>query len=110
MKKTLALILVVVMLSATLVACGGNSILGSWEATQDGVTMKLTFEEDGKGSVTTMGATVDMTWSVDGDKLTASMSVLGMSEDIFKDATYSVDGDNLSITYEGETVVFTSVD
>lgn len=110
MKKTLALVLVVVMLSATLVACGGNSIIGSWEATVEGVSMKLTFEEDGKGSITTMGVTADMTWSAEGDKLNASMAVMGITEEVFKDATYSVDGDSLSITMEGETVVFKSVD
>ena len=110
MKKTLALVLVVVMLSATLVACGGNSIIGSWQASVVGVSMKLTFEEDGKGSITTMGVTADMTWSVDGDKLTAAMSVMGITEEVFEGAVYSVDGDELSITADGETVVFKSVD
>ena len=109
MKKTLALVLVVVMLSATLVACGGDSILGTWEATQDGVTMKFTFEDGGQGKATVMGLEVGMTWSVSGDKLNAKISMMGQEEEILKDATYSVSGDELSITMEGETVVFNKV-
>lgn len=107
MKKALALILVVVTLSVMLASCGGNDIIGTWTATEEGVTMELTFNKDGTGSVATMGATVEMTWTLEGDTLNASMSIMGVSTDLFKDATISVDGDELSITYLGETTVLT---
>lgn len=72
--------------------------------------MKLTFEEDGKGSITTMGTTSEITWSVDGDKLTVFMFYIGVTEEVLENATCVVGGDTLSITVEGETIVFKSVD
>lgn len=110
MKKVLSLVLVVIMLSAVLVSCGGNDIIGTWEAEEEGLTIQLKFEEDGKGSMSTMGISMDMTWSVDGDKLTASASFMGETEDLFKDAEFKVDGDTLTITVEGEAQEFTRVE
>lgn len=109
MKKTLAIVLVVVMLASVLVACGssGGSIIGTWTATQEGVTMEMTFENGGKGKVSTMGMSMDMEWSAEGNKLTASMSVMGQTQEMFKDAEFAVKGNELSITADGETVVFT---
>lgn len=107
MKRTLALLLVVVSLTVMLVSCGGNSIEGTWTATEEGVTMTMTFEDDGTGSMSTLGMTYDITWSTDGDKLTVSMSVMGMTQEVFTDAEYAVDGDELTITVAGESTVFT---
>lgn len=108
MKKVLALILAVVALTMMLTACGGTKDpIGTWELSQDGVTMELTFEEEGKGSVSTMGISADMTWSTDDGKLTVSMSLLGETQELFTDAEYSVKGDELSITVDDETTVLT---
>ncbi|MBR2300363.1 MAG: hypothetical protein IKA41_00190 [Bacteroidaceae bacterium] len=107
MKKTLALLLIFASLAIVLVSCGGDSIIGTWETTEDGVTMAITFEEGGKGKITTEGITMDMTWSEKGGKLTASVSLMGMSEELFKGAEYKVDGDKLTITSEGKPVTFT---
>ncbi len=107
MKKTLALLLIFASLTTVLVSCGGDSIIGTWTATEDGETVAITFEEDGKGKVVSSGITVDMTWSEKNGKLTASMSFMGISEEIFKDAEYKVDGDKLTITSEGKPVTFT---
>ncbi len=90
------------------VALGGDdAILGAWEATEDEVTLIFVFEEDGKGKLETMGITMDMIWSAADGKLNASITFMGETEEMLKDADYSLDGDSLSITMEGETVVFT---
>lgn len=107
MKKLLALLLVFASLTVILASCGGGSIEGSWEATEDGVTMTYTFEEDGKGKVSMEGVELDLTWSTSGDKISASLSMAGATEELFTDADYEIDGDELTITYEGETLTLT---
>ena len=104
MKKALALLLVFASLAIVMVSCGGDSIIGSWEMTQDGLTGTITFEDGGKGKFEAEGMTLDLTWSEKDGKLTASMSFMGETEDLFKDAEYKVDGDKLTITDEGETI------
>lgn len=107
MKKTLALLLVFASLAVVLVSCGGDDIIGTWEGKIDGEVMTLTFEEDGKGKIGSEGLTMDMTWEIKDGKLSASMSFMGMTEEMFKGAEFSVDGDKLTITADGETVTFT---
>lgn len=106
MKKLFALLLTLVMLVGVFAACGGgDSIIGTWEGEQDGVTLELTFEEGGKGKMGSMGTTLDCTWEIKDGKLSMSMEMFGQSGELFKDAEYSVKGDELSITADGETVV-----
>lgn len=107
MKKALALLLVLASLAIVMVSCGGDSLIGTWEGEQDGVSMTITFEKDGKGSISSAGMTMDMTWSASDGKLNASMSFMGMSEEMFKDAEYKLNGNKLTITVEGESVEFT---
>lgn len=107
MKKALALLLVFASLAIVMVSCGGDSIIGSWTFTEDGVTTTITFEEDGKGKIEAAGISMDMTWSEKDGKLTASMSFMGETEEMLKDAEYTIDGDSLTITSEGEPVTLT---
>ena len=109
MKKALALLLVFASLAIVMVSCGGDSIIGSWTFTEDGVTTTITFEEDGKGKIEAAGISMDMTWSEKDGKLTASMSFMGETEDLFKDAEYTIDGDKLTVKSEGETVTLTKM-
>ncbi len=106
MKKALALLLVFASLAMVLVSCGGDDIIGTWEGKQDGITMTLTFEEDGKGKVASEGISMDMTWEIKDGKLNASMSFMGETEEMFKGAEFEVDGDKLTITSNGESVTF----
>ena len=53
---------------------------------------------------------LDLIWYTYEDKLTASMSFMGESEDLFADAEYTVDVDKLFITVEGETLTLTKYD
>lgn len=109
MKKTLAIVLVVVALATMLVACGGksDSIIGTWEATQDGVTASFTFEEGGKGKMETMGMSVDTTWEIKDGKLNINASVMGAETAAVAGADYKVEGNKLTITYEDEPLVLT---
>ena len=107
MKKTLAMLLVIATLTIMLVSCGGSdSIIGTWKGEEEGVTMTIVFNDDGTGSVTTLGQTVEITYTAEDGKLNATMEVLGTKTPLFKDAEYSVSGSELTITVEGEAAVF----
>ncbi len=86
---------------------GDDALVGSWEVTEDGITMVLNFEEDGKGNMESVGVSMDMAWSVTDGKLSASMSFMGETEELFAGADYTVDGDKLTVTIDGESLVLT---
>lgn len=85
MKKTLALVLALVLMSACLLACSSGSsepveIPGTWNlskakasgitlpASQLGFEMSFTFNEDGSATMLYDGETTDgLTWKQDGD-------------------------------------------
>lgn len=101
MKRIISLALVTVLCLSFLCACGGDSIVGTWEAEMDGVTMTYTFEDGGKGKLSAEGISLDMEWSVSGDKLT--WEVMGEKEE----QPYKLDGDKLIIGEGDEQVTFT---
>ena len=110
MKKILALTLVLVMVFA-LCACGGgkNAAVGTWKLTglfegeEDysaylamlGMDLTLVLNEDGTGTMEMMGEKIDITW--------ADGKIMNEGESL----SFSVDGDTLTITEEGERMVFT---
>lgn len=100
--KKLAAIVMVLSMALAMVACGKkDSIVGTWEATEDGVTLTYEFQDGGKGKVSVSGMSMDITWKTDGDKLTVTMELLGeKSEDEY---TYSVKGSELTLTQDGES-------
>ncbi len=87
-----------------------TEVCGSWEATEEGITMIFTFNADGTGEVETLGIVMDMTWSVVNGKLNASASFLDETEEFLSNADYEVEGDTLTITQEGESVALTRSD
>lgn len=101
MKRIISLALVTVLCLSFLCACGGDSIVGTWEAEEDGVTMSYTFEKGGKGSVSAEGISLDMEWSVSGDKLT--IEFMGEKEE----QPFKLDGDKLIVGEGDEQVTFT---
>ena len=102
-KRVFALALVLAM-SLSLVACGG-SLEGSWSYEEDGQKVTYTFEDDGKGQMSALGFTVDMTYETDGDELTITTNVMGQeSSDTFN---YEVDGDTLILEKDGEKAELT---
>ena len=104
MKKLVSLSLVAVMMFA-LVACGGSDIVGTWSATEMGIKVTYTFEDDGTGSAETLGMKMDLEYEVDGDEITMKVSMMGVSEeDTYK---FKIDGDTLKLTKDGETLELT---
>jgi len=112
MKKIIALSLAAVMMMLIFCACSSDaSIIGEWKAdiSEGGVTISTTytFNEDKTGKVNLMGASVDFTYEIDGDKITMKMNALG--QETSETMTYALDGDKLTLTSEGEAIEFTRV-
>ncbi len=109
MKKVLALTLILVMLSMSLVSC--SAILeGKWKTTEDIITKELVLNDGNVGTYTALGIEQDIVWKIEDGKLTVTTSVLGISTDIYKDAEYSISGDELTITESnGEVTVYTRI-
>ncbi len=101
--KRLAAAAVILAMVFALSACGkSNSIVGKWEATEDGITAAYEFKSDGSGSLSVSGVSVDITWKTEGDQLTVSMELLG-SEDS-QAYTYSLKGNELTLSADGESL------
>lgn len=99
-KRVVSLVAVLVLVMS-LVACGGDKIVGSWEYSQEGLAVTFTFEKDGKLNVNMGGFAMSGTYSTDGDKLTMTLSMFGQEESTV--STYTIEGDKLTITDEDGT-------
>ncbi|MBE6737775.1 MAG: hypothetical protein E7566_03855 [Ruminococcaceae bacterium] len=78
---------------------------GSWYASQDGVEGTYTFNGDGTGVIEMMGVALNMTYTIEGNKLTYTMTFAGESETQTLD--FTVNGNELTLTDGIEPVVFT---
>ena len=96
MKKIIALVAVLAIAVLMLAACGGNSIVGKWEASMMGVaTMTLEFKSDNTYTAT-ISSTIESvpsdtnsgTYKVDGNKITIDGT----------ESEYKIDGNKLSLT------------
>ena len=115
MKKTLALVLSLILMSACLLACGSGSsepvsIPGTWKlskakvngitlpANQLGFEMSFTFNEDGSASMLYEGETTDgLTWRQDGDVV--KLGAYGI--DLYD---FTFDGKTLTVHEDSEDV------
>ena len=96
MKKIIALVAVLAIAVVALTACGGNGIVGKWEASMMGVaTVTFEFKSDNTYTMTmtsTMeGVTPETssgTYKVDGNKITIDGS----------ESEYKIEGNKLSIS------------
>lgn len=106
MKKTLCVILAVMLLAVSLCACGtgSNSIVGSWSGTTEGIAITMSFEKDGSGVLSALGglATEKFTYTTEGSALTVTTA-----DDDKEVYEYSLDGDTLSLTMDDETITLT---
>lgn len=94
--KSLALFIAAISLMATLVACGGAKIKGTY--TSENSPISYTFESGGKGTQSTMGVETPMVYSIEDDKL----SINGVPY------TFELDGDTLKLTdLSGTTIDYT---
>lgn len=102
MKKAIALLAVLVLVFS-LTGCG-SSVVGTWTAEESGVTMDYTFEKNGDCSIAAMGMTFDGTYEVKGDKI--SMTLDAMGTETTEEYTFKVSGKELTLTLDGESIVF----
>ena len=106
MKKTVCLLLSALIILASLCACGGNKLVGTWKGETDGVAVSMTFEDDGTGNLASMGLiSVDFDYEVDGSKII--IAVEGEESEPFD---YEINGDELTLISDGETMTFTRAD
>lgn len=100
MKKILALV-IALMLTVLLCACGSDSIVGKWAF---GVNT-YEFKEDNSLSISINGAlNYDGTYEINGDKITINVS--GMLGEQTEELTYSLKGDTLKL--EGDVTLTNS--
>ena len=116
-KRIFALILAILMVATLFAACGEEkrsnkkdkdntpSIVGSWEAVEDGVAMVYTFKSGGKGeaSIKEYNITLDFEWKTEGNKLTLT------TEGDTQEGEYKISGDTLTLISDGEELVLTKV-
>lgn len=81
MKKTKSLIIsaMIMVFALAFTACGSksSSVEGSWSGNDNGYDVVFNFESDGQGTMQLSGIQLNITYSVDGDKITINKSVLG---------------------------------
>lgn len=114
-RRIFALILAILMVASLFAACEEGkktskkndtpSIVGKWEAEEDGLVMVYEFKTGGKGvaSVEDMGISLDFEWKTDGNKL--SLTIDGETEE----GEYKISGDTLTLISEGDELVLTKV-
>ena len=106
MKKTLCIILAVMLLAVSLCACGtgANPIAGSWSGTTNGIALTMSFEKDGSGAMSALDGMVaeKFTYKTEGSTLT--VTVADGEIEIYE---YSIDGDKLTLTTEDQTITLT---
>jgi|GEM_PF-1313463 len=109
MKKLLLAFLLLFVVAFAFVACGGSSIVGTWEAVSiqfefdgemeteylDPGEFVMVFSDDGSGEIRDADISVRLEWSTDGDQLT--VTAFGESDS----STFNVSGSTLTITEEG---------
>ena len=112
MKKAVAVVLLVAIVLG-LCACtlAEKMILGTWKIKTKllGVVTEVsyTFKEDGTG-VRSGVLDMDFTYTMDGDRLTITTSVLGVDMD--EEYTFQISGKELVLTRESETFTLVRVD
>ncbi|MBQ2201625.1 MAG: lipocalin family protein [Clostridia bacterium] len=117
MKKTMAWLLAVVLLTVCFAACAGSSkpsepveIPGTWnltgakasgikvDASQLGFTMSFTFNEDGTAAMTYEGETTDgLNWALDGSVVKLSTHGVDLYD-------FQFDGSTLTLHEDTENV------
>ncbi|MBR3987683.1 MAG: lipocalin family protein [Clostridia bacterium] len=106
MKKTLCIILAVMLLAVSLCACGnsGSSIVGSWSGTTDGFAVTMSFEKDGSGVMSALGglASESFTYTIEGDTIEVKTS-----DDDPEVFDFEIDGDTLTLTADDEVMTLT---
>jgi uncharacterized lipoprotein YehR (DUF1307 family) len=102
LKKIFAMSFCTVMLFA-LVACKGDSLVGTWSGSEDDISYTFVFEKDGKGSLDLSGVSIPFEYEVKDDEITIKMTLLGQTEE--DKYQYKISKNKLTITDETNEVI-----
>ena len=103
MKRTVCLVMAVLLLAVSLCACGGNKLVGTWVGKMEGVEISMTFDKDGEGKMESMGIiSIDFEYEVKNNKL-----ILSLEGEESDPIDFKVSGKTLSLEVDGETMTFT---
>lgn len=93
----------VIAIVLVLVLGGDDGIVGTWEYTEDGETASFVFNDDNTGSMGVSGFSFPITWELDGDTLTITVSLFGESDS----ESYIVDKltDDTLVLSDGEETI-----
>lgn len=86
-------------------AAASDALQGSWSVTEEGIEVIYTFNGDGTGVVEMAGMAMDMTYSINGNTVTYTLTVAGESESQTLD--FTVNGNELTLTDGTDALVFT---
>lgn len=106
MKKIIVLVLVSILLCLCITGCDTRKIIGTWNYTEDEISMDFTFKSGNKGVVTVGDVEYETAWQIEDGELYLIMNNDGETQTVFEDAPYTIDGDKLTVTYEDQTFVF----
>ena len=104
--KKLVICVTAMICVLSLAACGGSKksdLTGGWSGNNGGYKVEFTFNEDGTGSMSISGIQLTINYSIDGDKLTISKTVIdGTQSDEY---TYKLSnkGKTLTLTNDSGT-------
>jgi hypothetical protein len=112
MKKVISCVLIVLCILTVFASCAKpeKKILGTWTGEENilGVVAKysFTFNEDGTGSVTAaLDVGAAMTYKIEGDQLSVTTSVLGISNT--RTYTFVFEGDTLILNDGSKQITLT---
>ena len=91
-----------------------NALLGTWTAEEEGVTFTFTFEEEGVGFVNVVDSNEEMSFYIDWytnngilETTITEMDGVEINEPLAS-FEYEINGESLSLTEDGDTLVFTA--
>jgi hypothetical protein len=114
-KVTYRLLSVLAIMAILLAGCGGGTkslkdqIIGKWAGNDPSLGGNITFEfmKDGKAKIAVGSMSLDITYKwIDDDTFELTMD-MGTGTPEIQQMDAKIDGDKLSLTAEGQTVVFT---
>ena len=104
MRRTIALLFVLLCLCGTLVSCSGDKIVGNWGGNWDGTDIEISFEAEGICGYRMDGRSYLGTWEgVDG-KLTVKADSAGEELVLMENAPYVAGESSLTIELDGKTI------
>lgn len=113
MKKVIAVLSAVLIIVMMFTGCSSSDrIVGSWRYTEQTILnisteRTYTFNKDGTGSAPVLAGTVnvDMTYTIEGDKLTINRGEIVDAVAGAEVYTFAISGDTLTLTSENGNVL-----